>query len=117
MKLLIFILKQTEKLDPVLTEFANRDICGATVLDGVGMATLLYNNHSEDEIPFLGMLRSVATPEREKCKVILAAINDDQLDDAVKAIEDVVGDLTKENTGVVFSLPLDFTKGICAIGK
>jgi hypothetical protein len=117
MKLLIFVLKKTEKLDSILTEFAHRDICGATIIDGVGMATLLYSKHDEDEIPFLGMLRSLATPEREKCKVILAAINDDQLDDAVKVIEEVVGDLSNENTGVIFSVPLDFTKGICRIGK
>ena len=66
---------------------------------------------------FLGCCALWQSPRRKNCKVILAAINDDQLDEAVKSIEDVVGDLTKENTGVVFSLPLDFAKGICSIGK
>lgn len=117
MKLLIFVLYDTDKLDAVLTEFAKSNICGATILDSKGMAGLLYSEHDEDEIPFLGMLRSFATPERAKSNVILAGIDDDKLDEAVKAIESVVGDLTKENTGVVFSIPMDYTKGICRIGK
>ena len=117
MKLLIFVMKKINKLDPLLAEFAHRDICGATVIDGVGMATLLYNKHDEDEIPFLGLLRSLATPEREKCKIILAAIADDEVDEAVETIEEVVGDLSNENTGVLFTVPLDYTKGICQIGK
>ena len=31
---------------------------------------------------------------------------------AVEAIERIVGDLNQENVGVIFSIPVDFTKGI-----
>lgn len=117
MKLLIFVLRNTDKLDAVLTEFSANDICGATVLDGEGMASLLYDKHDEHEIPFLGRLRPFASEAREKSKVILAAITAEQLDTAVNAIESIVGDLSDENTGIVFSLPIDFMKGSCSIGK
>lgn len=117
MKLLIFVLYNTDKLDEVLTEFACKNICGATILESVGMAQLLNHKHDENEIPFLGRLRTFVTPEREKSKTILAAIADDQLTEAIAAIEHVVGDLSKENTGVVFSVPMDFMKGVCKIGK
>lgn len=117
MKLLFFVLNKTEKLDDVLTEFARSNIGGATVVDSSGMARLLSHKHDEDEIPFLGSLRSFLNPEREKSKLIMTVIQDDQLEEAVKAIESVVGDLSLKDTGIVFSVPIDYTKGILGIGK
>lgn len=117
MKLLFFVLNKTEKLDAVLTEYARRDISGATVLDSMGMARILSHKHDEDEIPFLGSLRAFLNPEREKSNVIFAVIKDSQLTEAVEAIESVVGNLSHKDTGVVFSVPIDFMKGFEKIGK
>jgi len=117
MKLLIFVLNKTEKLDEILTEFARINIRGATILESAGMARLLSHNHDEEEIPFLGSLRTFLTLEREKSNVIIAAIQASQLTDAVAAIESIVGDLSNKDTGVVFTVPIDYTKGIFEIGK
>ncbi|MGH4123976.1 MAG: P-II family nitrogen regulator [Clostridium sp.] len=117
MKLLFFILNRPEKLDDVLTEFTRRNISGATVVDSMGMARLLSHEHDEGEIAFLGSLRSFLNPEREKSKLIFTVIHEWQLEEAVNAIESVVGDLSLKDTGVVFSVPIDFTKGIRKIGK
>nr|WP_319489611.1 hypothetical protein [uncultured Caproiciproducens sp.] len=117
MKLLFFVLNKTEKLDAILTEFVRQDIHGATVLESMGMARLLSHKHDEDEIPFLGSLRTFLNPEREKNNVIFAVIQDNQLPVAVSAIESIVGDLSVNNTGVVFSVPIDFAKGLFEIGK
>jgi len=117
MKLLFLILSQTERLDEILTEFSKRNISGATVIDSMGMARLLSQEHDENEIPFLGSLRALLNPEREKNKIVFTVINEWQLEEAVSAIESVLGDLTLKDTGVVFSVPIDFTKGIRKIGK
>lgn len=116
MRLLFYVLNKTEKLDAILTEFARKNI-GGTVLESMGMARLLSSKHDEDEIPFLGSLRKFLNPEREKNNVIFAIIRDDQLTEAVSVIEEIVGDLNEKNNGVVFSLPIDFTKGIMNNGK
>ena len=92
-------------------------ICGATVIESMGMARLLSDRHDADEIPFLGSVRAFLNPEREKSKVIFAVIADKQLQEAVDAIEHVVDDLSKSNTGVIFSVPIDYWKGICGIGE
>jgi len=112
MKLLFFILNETEKLDDVLTELATNGIKGATVIDSMGMARILSNNHDENEISFLSSLRSFLNPEREKNNLIFTVIRETQLETAVKAIESVTGDLSQKNIGVIFSVPVDFTKGI-----
>lgn len=117
MKLLFFVLNKPDKLDDVLTAFIDKGIRGATVLESMGMARLLSNRHDDAEIPFLGSLRTFLNPEREKSNVIFTIIQDDQLDGAVEAIESVVGDLGCQDTGVIFSVPVDFTKGLCGSGK
>ena len=117
MKLMIFVLNKTEKLDDVLCEFVRKNICGATLLDSTGMVHMLAGKHGEDEIPFLGSLRQFLSSDREQNNVILAAIDDEQVEQAVAAIESVVGDLSNEDTGVVFCVPIDYMKGTCSIGK
>ncbi|MDF2538606.1 MAG: hypothetical protein K0S76_1627 [Herbinix sp.] len=117
MRLFFYVLNKTEKLDAILSEFAKRNISGATVVESMGMARILSHKHDEDEIPFLGSLRKFLNPEREKGNLIFAVIRDDQLMEAVNIIEDIVGDLTAKDNGVVFSLPIDYTKGIMESGK
>ncbi len=117
MKLLIFVLNKTEKLDDVLSEFARKNICGATVLESRGMAHMLADTHGEEEIPFLGTFRRFLSNDQQQNNVILAAVDDHQVDEAVDAIESIVGDLSNADTGVVFCVPIDYTKGICNIGK
>ena len=112
MKLLFLVLNKTEKLDEVLTAFVKNDIKGATVIDSMGMAKLLSNNHDDNEISILSSLRVFLSPEREKNNIILTVIQDTQLEIAVKVIESVIGDLSEKDTGVVFSVPVDFAKGI-----
>jgi len=116
MRLLFFVLNKTEKLDDVLIEFAHRNISGATVLESAGMARLLSNKHDEGEIPFLSSITAFLNPEREKSNVIFTVIKDSQLSEAINAIEHVVGNLSENDTGIVFSLPIDYTKGISGIG-
>ena len=117
MKLLFFVLNKTDLLDELLTEFAMHDICGATVLESEGMARILTSKNLESEIPFLGSLRSFIQPERQKSNLILTVIKDEQLEEAVKAIESVVGDINRDDTGVIFSVPVDFVKGLYDCGK
>ncbi|MBN2851735.1 MAG: hypothetical protein JXQ23_03255 [Clostridia bacterium] len=117
MKALFFVLNDTDKLDEVMTAFVRKNICGATIIESVGMARILSNKHLENEIPFIGSLRAFLSPEREKSNVIFSVIQDEQLNDAVEAIESVVGDLWNKGAGVVFSIPIDFAKGFFGCGK
>lgn len=117
MRLLFLVLNKTEKLDAVLAEFARNNICGATVLESTGMARVLGDSYSEEDIPLLASLRSFLNPARKGNNVVFAVVNDNQLNNAIKAIESVVGDLSEKDTGIVFSMPIDFVKGICDIGE
>lgn len=115
MRLLIFVLNQSEKLDAVLNAFQNAGIGGATILDSTGMAKVLHTVDEEEEMPLFGSLRHFLNPSREKSHTIFTVLQDSQLQTAVDAIESVVGDLKQANAGIVFSLPIDYVKGLRGI--
>jgi hypothetical protein len=117
MKLFFLVLNKTEKIDELLRKFASKKLCDATVVESMGMARMLSRKYDDNEIPMLASLRQYLNPERTKNYTVFAVIEDDKLQEIVETIESVVGDLSSEDTGVVFSVPIDYTKGICGFGK
>lgn len=111
MKLLIFVLNKTEKLEELLAEFVHIGICGSTVLSSTGMARIL-TNYSHEELPFLGSIRTLLYPERNKSNTIFTVLKDEQVQLAAQAVEKVVGDLNQKDTGILFTVPIDFIKGM-----
>ena len=117
MRLLFIVLNKTDKLDELLSQFAAKKICDATVVESMGMATMLSQKYDDNEIPLLASLRQYLNPDRTKNYTIFAVIDDDKLPEIVETIESVIGDLSCRDTGIVFSVPIDYTKGICGFGK
>lgn len=111
MKLLVLILNKVELLDELLEALADAHIGGATILQSRGMAQELYHNAMESS-SFLGSLRLLLDPDREQNLTILTVVHDDKVPVAVDVIERVVGDLERPDTAVVFTIPVDFTRGI-----
>lgn len=108
MKLMVLILNEVEQLEHVLQQLERASIRGATILPSRGMAMAL-ENYTDGS--FLGSLRAVMEPDRVENRTILMALRDDQVELALSAIGTVI-DLDKPNTGVAFTLPIDFIKGI-----
>lgn len=109
MKLMIFVLNDISKLEAVLSKLEHDGIRGATILQSRGMAMALENYM---EGSFLGSLRAVMEPDREENKTVFAVIKDDQTQIAVNAIEHIVGSLDEPNTGILFTVPIDYVKGL-----
>lgn len=110
MKLLVLVLNKVELLDELLEGFAKERISGATILNSLGMAHKLYQSGYEDD-SFLGSLRALLEPEHEESRTVFAVLKEEEVDKAIRVIEGVVGDLSQPDTGIVFTLPVDFIKG------
>lgn len=110
MKLLVLVLNKVELLDELLEGFAKERISGATILNSLGMAHELYQSGYEDD-SFLGSLRALLEPEHEESRTVFAVLKEEEVDKAIRVIEGVVGDLSQPDTGIVFTLPVDFIKG------
>lgn len=109
MKALFLILNKTEKLNDVLEAYVKVGIKGATVIDSQGMGSAL----SESNLPmFGGFLRTVLDNNRPFNKVVFSVVKDEEvLNDAIAAVEDILGDMSKPGVGLMFVVPVDRVVG------
>ncbi len=108
MKLMVIILNKTEVLEYLLEGLSAAGIGGATIIQSSGLAMTLQKMNSS----FLSAsIRSMLTGEEEDNRTILSVINDDQLDTVRRVVYNTVGDLSQPNTGIMFTVPLDFVEG------
>ncbi len=111
MKLLVFVLNDIDLLEDLLKEFKDNDIKGATILNSTGMAHTLAASNDEY---LIGSIRRLLDMERNESRTILVLLKKEQLLVAKAAIEKVCGDLSAPDSGIMFTVPVDFCKGICA---
>ncbi len=110
MKLMVFVMNKVEHLDPFVHRLKEAGIKGATIINSTGMGRRLMENDDLGN-EFIGSLRALFDHPRAESRVILMALEDEQVDIVAKIIDQVVGDLNKPNSGIAFSLPIDFIKG------
>lgn len=107
MKLMIFILNRNDVLDSLLEGFSAAGLGGATIIESTGLAVALSRMGSNI---FSASLKAILNNE-ENNHTIISIIKDNQLDLARKVIYRTVGNLSKPNTGVLCTVPLDFVEG------
>ncbi|MFV0480056.1 MAG: hypothetical protein ACK5LZ_05760 [Anaerorhabdus sp.] len=107
MELLFFVLNKLDCLDDLLKGFSDNQISGATVIDSTGLAHLL----AESDYGF-GMLRSLLDLSRSQNKTIFMVCKTEEVKRIEEVIESCVGDLDEPNTGVLFTVPVNYVKGI-----
>lgn len=109
MKLMIFVLSNEDLLNFLLEDFSKAGIKGATIINSTGMGMTL----SKLESNFVaGSLRALFDPGRDENKTILCVLKNEQVATAKQVIKDVVGDLSKPNTGIFLTVPIDDVEGL-----
>ena len=110
MKLLVMILNKVDKLDDLLEALTNTHIRGATILDSNGMAHTLFKNPNKGAV--LGSIRDLINPDHEESKTILMVLRDDQIKVVEQVADQVLGSLDNPDTGFIFTVPVDYIRGI-----
>ena len=109
MQLLILILKDIDKVEELLKQLAEQGIKGATTLDGHGMGEALADM---DDMPMFGALRTLmATNHKQPSKVLLMVVKEALCLDGSGA-KTGIGNLSKPNTGIMLSLPVQHCEGL-----
>lgn len=111
MQVLVMVLNQVDSLEDILDAMNNIGIKGATVIDSQGMARVLGGNNPE-KLPLFGSLSMFINDNRPYNKTIFVVLRNNQVTDAIDAIKSVVGDLTKPDVGIVFTLPVGHVEGV-----
>ena len=110
MKLMVIILNKLDALEYLLEGLSAAGIGGATIIESSGMAMTLSKLDSSFVSSSIRALFS--SDGNEDNRTIISVIKNDQLEIARKVIYSTVGDLSMPNTGVLFTLPIDFAEGI-----
>ena len=108
MKLMVIILNKVDALEYLLEGLSAAGIGGATIIESSGLAMTLSKLDSN----FLSASIRALFSGDEDNKTIISVIKNDQLDLARRVIYNTVGDLSLPNTGIMFTVPIDFAEGI-----
>ena len=111
MKLLVFVLNNIDLLDDLLENFIKTGIKGATIIESTGMARVLTSNGHAD-IPIFGSLKLILSAMQPFNKTIFVALKNEEVDKCIKCIKEVVGNLDTPNSGILFTLPIDYIEGL-----
>lgn len=106
MRLLIAIINNPANVFYILDEFYQEGIKGSTVLDSMGMAHIMAHH-----VPFFSKFAEEGHEPGQNKTILVLIQSDDELKKVIGAIEGVVGDLEKPDTGVVLTVPVDYCKG------
>lgn len=107
LKLLVIILNEDEYIDELLEAFVELDVRGATVIDSVGMGKIISQN-----IPIFGGLRSLMGGSKPYNKTIFTVVREEMIENIVREYEKICGSLDEPGTGLLFTLPVEFAKGL-----
>lgn len=111
MKLLVFILNKPEKLDRLLKRLAEEHLTGATVFSSSGMATSLISSNDESLSNIFGSLRQILKDTKKENKTLMMVTSEKNVERVEEIIEEVVGNLDEPNTGILFTIPVDYVRG------
>lgn len=109
MNVLFIVINQVDKFEELIHEFQERGLHGGTIFDTQGMASVMSNfeNHS-----FAQNLRGFLNKGRPFNKTIMMVVDDNGVCAAKEAMEKVVGDINRENCGIIFSVPVNYLWGL-----
>lgn len=108
MKLVVIVLNKTECLEELLEEFSKRQLQGATIIESHGMMQELGGG---DEMRFVLSLRHILNPERKENRTIFMASSDSKVPSIIEAVNKVTGGLANKDTGILFTVPIDYLEG------
>lgn len=111
MEALFIVLNKTEKLDDLMVAFADKGLIGGTIFDSKGMAKYLYSEHPED-LPIFGSLYMLVNDSRPTNKTIFMLLTKERLEIAKSVVKETIGDLNKENIGIMFTVPVSYVEGL-----
>ena len=111
MQALFVVLKQVDLVNELIHALAQAGVHGGTIIDSTGMANALA---AYEDLPIFGVLRRIVQDDGEKecSKTMLFVLKDEEIDMVKNVIHEVVGNLDRPNSGILFAVPVTFVEGL-----
>ena len=109
MQLLVAVINDPQKLDPVLSGLLDLGVRGATVIASEGMGRRLAQ-----DIPLFARLQTPIARARPENRTIFSVVHEDRVEEILALLQRVCGDLNRPDTGIAFTVPIDRLVGLAA---
>lgn len=109
MKILFIVINNEEHLRELVEEFAENDIKGGTILESKGLGNLTNKYIEEGYFTYLKIF--MPSPINYN-KTIFLVLDDEKIYIAKKCVRKILGDMSKANTGIMFTLNVDDVEGL-----
>jgi len=109
MYLVIAFLCKLDKVNELIIKMREKGFMGGTWIDGVGMGRVMTKAF---DVPLIASLRSIFDEATELNKILFCVVeNETNMTELLNLIGEVMGDLSKPDTGLVISMQLEQVMG------
>lgn len=110
MFMVMYVLDNPDKLDAILDAWEAVGVSGVTIIESSG---IFRRQTKHRRIPMrFDFEQLVERAERGNYTLFTLVENEAMVEQCVSAVEDVVGDLSTPNTGILAAWPLSMVRGL-----
>ena len=116
MYMVLLVLDNPERLDEILDAWDAIGVSGVTIVDSTGINRRRLAG--QVGTTFMAGINRLMSGDQESHFTLLTVVNSEaMIQECQEAVEKVVGDLNKPNTGVLAAWPLAYVKGVPEIER
>jgi nitrogen regulatory protein PII len=113
MKLILFVLHDSEKLRELLDAWKDAGASGATVLFSTGLGRIRQSVALRDDLPLMPSLEDFLPRIERLSRTVFTMIDDEVVvEKVIAATQSVVGDLNQPDRGLLMVLPVAQVYGL-----
>ncbi len=117
MNLILFVLHDPEKLVPLLNAWTKAGVSGATVFFSTGLGRIHRSMALRDDLPLMPSLEDFLPQPERLSRTIFTMVDEEGLvEKVVAATEEVVGNLSEPDRGLLMVLPVSQVYGLRKAG-
>jgi nitrogen regulatory protein P-II 1 len=107
LQMVVLVLDDLEHSAAILEAWEEAGTSGVTLLESTGLGRLRRRLKMRDDLPLMPSLSAVLGQREEQHRTIFTIVDDDTMVDALfDATQQITGDLTEPNRGIMFVLPV-----------
>jgi len=111
--MVILVLVDTDKVDDVVETWVTNGSCAITILESSG-ARYLLRFGVRDDLPIFPSLHTLLAHQEVHHRTLFTVLDDDvDVESFLDETENVVGDMSSPNNGMIIALPVIAARGLC----
>ena len=111
--LILAVVDETEQCSTLMEAWESAGASGITILESTGLGRIRLGHHLRDDLPLMPSLRNLMQTREEHHRTIFTVVHEEGMVDRIFEItEQVLGDLSEPNKGIIIAVPVARTLGI-----